>query len=86
MIIGITRDNESLIKYVCNILGEDVQVMTGVTNIRRFAIQEMKNLNNYSNIIIDLTGLHDAEEDIVDAVVALKSMYDIKISIIVLIY
>lgn len=82
MIIGITRDNESLIKYVCNILGEDVQVMTGVTNIRRFAIQEMKNLNNYSNIIIDLTGLHDAEEDIVDAVVALKSMYNINISII----
>ena len=54
MIIGITRDNESLIKYVCNILSEDVQVMTGVTNIRRFANQEMKNLNNYSNIIIDL--------------------------------
>ena len=82
MIISITRDNESLVKYVCNKLNEDVQVINGVTNIRRFAIQEMKNLNNYSNIIIDLIGLNDSENDIVEAMVALKSMYNIRITII----
>ena len=82
MIIAVTRDNENLINQVCNTLGNDVQIMTGVTNIKRFAIQEMRNLNNYSNIIIDLIGLVDSEEDIVDAVVALKSMYSIRITII----
>ncbi len=82
MIIAITRDNENLINSVCNTLGLDVQIITGVTNLKRFAIQEMRNLNNYSNIIIDLIGLSDTEEDIVDAVVALKSMYSIRITII----
>ncbi len=82
MIIAITKENESLIKYVCSSLEKDVQVMNGVANIKKFAIQEMKNLNNYSNIIIDLTGINDTEEDIVDAMVALKSMYNIKIIVI----
>ena len=82
MIIAVTRDNENLINQVCNTIGRDVQIINGVTNIKRFAIQEMRNLNNYSNIIIDLIGLVDSEEDIVDAVVALKSMYSIRITII----
>lgn len=86
MIIAVTRNNEKLIRYVCDILGEDVQIMNGVNNLKRFAIQEMKNLNNYSNIIIDLIGISDTEDEIVDAIVALKSMYNIKISIIAMGY
>lgn len=86
MIIAITKENESLIKYVCSSLERDVQVMNGVANIKRFAIQEMKNLNNYSNVIIDLTGVNDSEDNIVDAIVALKSMYNIKIIVIAIGY
>ena len=86
MIIAVTRDNSDLINQVCNTLKHDVQIMNGVTNIKRFAICEMRNLNNYSNIIIDLTGLSDTEEDVIKAVLALKLMYNIRITIIAIGY
>ncbi len=82
MIIALTRDNENLIRTVCKDIDYDFQVMLGITNLRKFAIQEMKNLSNYEDIIIDLVGLADSEEDVVNAVVALKSMYNIKITIL----
>ena len=36
MIIAITKENESLIKYVCSSLEKDVQVMNGIANIKKF--------------------------------------------------
>lgn len=86
MIIAVTRDNSDLINQVCSTLKHDVQIMNGITNIKRFAICEMRNLNNYSNIIIDLTGLSDTEEDVIKAVLALKLMYNIRITIIAIGY
>lgn len=82
MIIAITRDNEKLVNYVCDILGENAQIYNGVNNLKKFAIQDARNLNSYSHIVIDLIGINDTEDDIVDAIVALRSMYNIKIIII----
>ena len=51
LILAITRENEKLIYEVCKENGfETPQVLTGVDSLKRFAIQELKNLNNYKQI------------------------------------
>ena len=53
MILAITRENEKLIYEVCKENGfESPQVLTGVDSLKRFAVQELRNLNNYLCIII----------------------------------
>ena len=48
------------------------------------AVQELRNLNNYKQIIIDIASTKETENEIVQAVVAIKSMYNIKIIIVAL--
>lgn len=87
MILAITRDNEKLIYEVCreNKL-ESPQVLTGVESLKKFAVQELRNLNNYDQIIIDINSTKESENEIVQAVVAIKSMYNIRIIIVALGY
>jgi hypothetical protein len=46
----------------------------------------MKNINNFEIIIIDLTGFKDSEKDILDSIVDIKSMYNIRIVIVAIGY
>lgn len=85
MILAITKDNEKLIYEVCKENSfESPQVLTGVESLKRFAIHELKNLNNYKQIIIDITSTKETEDEIVQSVVAIKSMYNIKVIIVAL--
>ena len=85
MILAITRDNEKLIYEVCKENDfENPQVLTGVDSLKKFAVQELRNLNNYKQIIIDIASTKETENEIVQAVVAIKSMYNIKIIIVAL--
>ena len=85
LILAITRDNEKLIYEVCKENGFDSpQVLTGVDNLKKFAVQELRNLNNYKQIIIDITSTKETEDEIVQSIVAIKSMYNIKIIIVAL--
>ena len=73
MILAITRDNEKLIYEVCKENGfENPQVLTGVDSLKKFAVQ------------IDIASTKETENEIVQAVVAIKSMYNIKIIIVAL--
>mgnify|MGYP000009508537 FL=1 len=85
MILAITRENEKLIYEVCKENGfESPQVLTGVESLKRFAVQELRNLNNYNQIIIDIASTKETEDEIVQSVVAIKSMYNIKIIVVAL--
>lgn len=75
MIIYISKENKLNISH-------EVQAITGVTNLKKFVFQEMKNINNFEVIIIDITEFKDTEKDILDSVVAIKSMYNIRIIIV----
>lgn len=87
MILAITRDNEKIIYEVCKENGfQSPQVLTGVESLKRFAVQELRNLNNYDQIIIDINSTKESEDEIVQAVVAIKSMYNIRITIVALGY
>ena len=87
MIIYISKDNDNLISCLKGTINSsEIQTITGVKHLKKFVLQEMKNLNNFEHIIIDITGLTDTEDDIVDSIVAIKSMYSIRIIIVALGY
>lgn len=87
LILAITRENEKLIYEVCKENGIEVpQVLTGIESLKRFAIQDARNLNNYKQIIIDINSTKEDVEDIIQAVVAIKSMFNIRIIIVALGY
>ena len=82
MILAITRENEKLIHEVCKENGfESPQVLTGVESLKRFAVQDARNLNNYKQIIIDINSTKENSEEIIQSVVAIKSMFNIRIII-----
>ena len=87
MILAITKNNENLIYDVCkkNNLGLP-QIITGIDSLYKFAVQDLKSLSNYKAIIIDVCSTKEKEEDIVKAVVAIKSMYNVRIIILALGY
>ena len=85
MILAITRENEKLIYEVCKENGFEIpQILTGVDSLKRFAIQELKNLNNYKQIIIDVDSTKESEEEIIQSIVAIKSMYNIRVIVLAL--
>lgn len=87
MILAITRENEKLIYEVCKENGFNIpQVLTGVESLKRFAIQELKNLNNYNQIIIDINATKESQDDIISSIVAIKSMYNIRVIVLALGY
>lgn len=87
MIIYISKENKKLIACLKDIINtSEIQTITGVKHLKRFVLQEMKNLNNFEHIIIDISGLSDSEDEIIDSIVAIKSMYSIRIIIVALGY
>jgi sucrose-6-phosphate hydrolase SacC (GH32 family) len=46
----------------------------------------MKNLNNFTHIVVDISEFKDSEKDILDSIVAIKSMYNIRIIIVAIGY
>lgn len=87
LIIYISKENEGLISCLRNTVNSnEIQTITGIKHLKRFVLQEMKNINNFQSIIIDITGLTDTEDDIIDSIVAIKSMYSIRIIIVALGY
>ena len=86
MIIAITKENEKVIRSVSDALDKDLQIINGINNLKKFVIQEMRSLNNYAHIIIDMEGIKDEESEIVDAIVGIKSMYNINIVILAIGY
>lgn len=87
MILAITKNNEKLIYDVCktNNLGLP-QIITGIESLYKFAVQDLKSLSNYKAIIIDINSTKEKEEDIVKAVVAIKSMYNVRVIVLALGY
>lgn len=87
LILAITRENEKLIYEVCkeNVVGSP-QVLTGIESLKKFAIQELRNLNNYKQIIININTTKESQEDIISSIVAIKSMYNIRVIVVALGY
>lgn len=88
MILMITKENEKLISEVCleNHI-EDYQILTTVANLYNFTVTELKSLNNFNQLVIDVTSINDTEKQLIDAIVTLKTIYmDLRITILAIGY
>lgn len=88
MILVITKENEKLISEVLNENNiEEYQILTTVNNLHNFTSTELRSLNNFSQIVIDITSINDTENQIIDTIVTLKTMYrDLRITILAIGY
>ena len=88
MILAITKENEKLISEVCDSNDiEDYHVMTTITNLYNFTIAELKILNNFTQIIIDITAITDTHVQLLESIVALKTIYrDLRVTILAIAY
>lgn len=88
LILIITKENEKLISEVCLENGiEDYQLLTTVANLYNFTVTELKSLNNFTQIVIDVTSINDTEKQLIDAIVTLKTIYmDLRITILAIGY
>ncbi len=88
MILMITKENEKLISEVCLENGiEDYQLLTTVANLYNFTVTELKNLNNFTQLVVDITSINDTDKQLIDAIVTLKTIYmDLRITILAIGY
>ena len=78
MILAITKNNEKLIYDVCKTNGLGLpQIITGIDSLYKFAVQDLKSLSNSTK---------EKEDEIVKAVVAIKSMYNVRVIVLALGY
>jgi hypothetical protein len=66
-----------LIKEKCFI----IKKLSGEFYLNKFVIHDMRNLNHYSYVAIDLKAIKDTEKEIIEALRAFKVMYDSRIII-----
>lgn len=88
MILVITKENEKLISEVLqesNI--NDFQILTSVNNLYNFISTELRSLNNFNQLVIDISSITDTENQIIDTIVTLKTIYQsIRITILAIGY
>ena len=88
MILVITKEHEKLISEVLqeNNL-EEYQILTTISNLHNFTSNELRSLNNFSQLVIDISSITDNENQIIDTIVTLKTMYqNLRITIVAIGY
>lgn len=60
--------------------------LNGEFNLNQFITQDVSNLNCYQYLSIDLSCLKDNDDDIINSIVGIKSMYDIRVIILAIGY
>lgn len=59
-----------------------VKKLLGEFSLKKFVIHEMKNLDHYSYVVVDLDALNDSEDEIIEAVIAFKMLYSPRLIIL----
>jgi hypothetical protein len=59
-----------------------VKKLSGEFQLKNFIIRDMRNFSHCSFVVFDLKALKDTEEEIIDAIIGFRSMYDSRIIIL----
>lgn len=76
-----SNQNIGIFDSVAKEQGILVKKLSGEFDFKSFVIRDMRSLNHYEYVAIDLKAMRDTEEELIEALVAFKSMYDSRIII-----
>ncbi len=74
--------NMGILDKPCEETAIVLKQINGEFQLSKFVIQDMSNMNCYQYIAIDLACLKDSDDEIINTIVGIKSMYDIRIIIL----
>ncbi len=63
-----------------------IKQLNGEFSLNQFVIQDISNMNCYQYFAVDLSSLKDTDDEIINTIVGIKSMYDIRIIILAIGY
>jgi hypothetical protein len=82
MILYLTsRKNNDLLDFLDE-KGILIKKLEGDINFKNFVVNDVKNIDHYSYVIVDLEALQDSENDLIDSLIAFKKMYMPKLVLI----
>ncbi len=80
MILYISsNENVGIFDFLSEEQGMVIKKFSGSFYLKQFVIQDMRSLSHYSHFAIDMSSLRDTEEEVLEAIMAFKSMYTSRI-------
>lgn len=76
-----SNENIEIFDFLSKEKGMVMKKLSGEFYLKKFVIHDMRNLSHYSYFDIDLKALKDTENEIIEAIIAFKTMYDSRIII-----
>jgi hypothetical protein len=76
-----SNENIGIFDFLSKEKGMVIKKLSGEFYLKKFVIHDMRNLSHYSHFAIDLKALKDTENEIIEAIIAFKTMYDSRIII-----
>lgn len=59
-----------------------IKKISGEFYLKKFVIHDMKSLDHYSYVVVDLESLKDSQDDIIEAIIAFRKIYNPKLIIL----
>lgn len=74
-----SNENIGIFDFLADEQGMIIKKFSGLFFLKQFVIQDMRSLNHYAHLAIDLSALKDTQDEIIEAIIAFKSMYTSRI-------
>jgi hypothetical protein len=74
-----TNKNIGLFDFLMEDQGMLVKKLCSEFYLKKFVIHDMRSLNHYAYVAIDIGSLKDTDDEIIEAVIAFKAMYSVRL-------
>jgi hypothetical protein len=74
-----SNEKVGIFDFLANEQGMVIKKLSGSFSLNQFVIHDMRSLNHYSYFAIDLKALKDTEDEIIEAIIAFKSMFSSRV-------
>src|SRR5665647_528277 len=74
-----SNEHINLLDFLYEEHGMIIKKLSGTFSLKQFVIYDMRSLNHYSYVAIDIKALKDTENDIIDAVIAFNKMFSSRV-------
>jgi hypothetical protein len=74
-----SNENIGIFDFLSNKNGMVIKKLSGTFSLKQFVIYDMRSFNHYSYVAIDLKALKDNKDEIIEAIIAFKSMFSSRV-------